>query len=272
MRRFLPALLCLASCTLATDATDRKVNPSIGRDLSYTFKSMNPHAGQPLDVVVAERIPGAEPPAKTHRLRAHARIVLPPSTTGADYPDQPLYLANVLTGKDTDLLFYADSDDNDQIAPGITAGVAGGEHIWVEPVPESGIGEFTHRFNFIEYTRDQYSLATGDVVLAVDGSADWRPTPMVCGTEPRVLEVIVTLDPNGDAQQIGYYRNVSTNPALTQPVRLDDIVDASNDYTFIVVVDGVIVKNFTATAPQAGEFLIAQSAWLPTPAEAPACP
>jgi hypothetical protein len=268
MRALLPALLSLASCTLATDATDRRVSASIGRDLSYTFTGMNAHAGTPLDVVVAEQLEAGS--VKRFRLRAHARIVLPPDS-GDAYPDQPLYLENVMAGSATHLLFYADSNADDRIESGITSGVPGGEHIWIEAVPESGIGEFAHAFNFQEYSRNDYSLSTGDVVLAITNpAADWRPPP--CGGEERVLEVAITLAPGVNDQQRGYYRNVSSNPAPQASVRLDDIVDANSNFGFVVSIDGTVVKSFALKAPAGGEFVVEQALWYPTPAEAPACP
>jgi hypothetical protein len=277
--RSLPfALLALASCTLATDATDRKVDPSLARDLNFTFRKMDAHAGTPLDVVLvsapAELANEADGGVK-RRLRTHARIVLPPAKSGTPYPDENLFLANAMerSGAPHELLFYADTDDDNKIFYGVLMGTPGSEHIWREPVSPTGVGEFVHSTDFVDFFENEYS-PTGDVVLSVTAPApDWRPAACANGKD-HMLEVRVTLSPSGEAREIGYYRNYARNDLPTKSIVLEDIVDSGSEYQFEVLIDGVPARPaFATSAPGStgADLVIAQGDWYPPAPSMPVC-
>jgi hypothetical protein len=267
MRAIIPALFCLASCTLATDATDRKVDPSLARDLNFTFTKMDAHQASALDVVLASEPSSLADGGVRLRLRSHARIVQRPARAGLPYPDEKLKLTNAMDGEDLlhRLLFYADTNDDNQIQYGVLDGVAGAEHIWRETVPVSGVGEFEHSTSFVNFREDEYT-PTGDIVLSLTAPApDWRPRVCTNGKD-HMLEVRITIAPSGEAREIGYYRNYASNDLPTKSIVLEDIADAGSEYLFEVLIDGVPARPpFTAPAPRntGDDFVIAQSDWYP---------
>jgi hypothetical protein len=273
MRILSIAALALGSCVLATDAGDRQVDNRIGRDLQYTFSNMDAHEGTPLDVVLVEKIqpPPIGPMDKLLRLRSHARIVLPPrSKTGAPYPDEVLTLRNAMKVPVAELLFYADTNNNDKIEYGIANGSnPNGEHIWREPVAESGIGEFAHSTNFTDFQKSEYSLMLGNVVLQIDTPREWTPAPCP-GGEDHTLEVRVVISPGTEAREIGYYKNYGSNPTPSTSIVLEDTVDAGSEYEFDVLIDGAVARAIKVLAPPAGNLNIAQGVWFPAASEAKA--
>jgi hypothetical protein len=282
MRSLFPAWIALASCTLAgctlaTDATDRKVDPSLARDLNYTFSKMDAHQTEALDVVLvsepADLADAADGGVKL-RLRTHARIVLPPLQAGVPYPDKTLVLRNAMEpGQPHRILFYADSDDDNQIDYGILTGVPGAEHIWNLDVPPSGVDTFVHSTNFKDFFESDYS-PTGDVVLALTAPApDWRPAACA-NRKDHSLEVRITLAPDGEAREIGYYRNYASNKLPDKPIVLKDIADSGNTYLFEVLIDGELARPpFTKSAPTVSgqDLVIAQGDWYPAAPTTPSC-
>ncbi|HEX5660202.1 MAG TPA: hypothetical protein VFX59_23570, partial [Polyangiales bacterium] len=208
------------------------------------------------------------------RLRTHARIVLPPAKLGVPYPDEVLQLTRVMEpGSVHELLFYADTNDDNEIQYGVLRGVAGSEHIWREDVAPSGVGAFEHSTNFVDFREDEYT-ATGDIVLSLAAPApDWRPPDCANGKD-HMLEVRITLAPSGEAREIGYYRNYASNALPTKSIVLEDIADGGSQYLFEVLIDGVPARApFTTNAPPntGDNLVIPQADWYPPAPTAAIC-
>lgn len=261
--------LTLGGCMLVTDAGERKIDPTSSSRLDFTFADMHPHPQDPLDVALVSKSETAlqAPPS----LIARARIVLPPRVDGAVYPAQRLTMRGVLREGTHELLFYVDSNDDNEIEPDPQGG---GEHIWIRKVPE--VGEFLHEFKFEPFTEDDYASSQGDLVLDIDPA---RVVPWVESCLPeaeQTLEVEVIFAPNAERpSQRGYYKNHGANPLPTKAIRLEGIVDANSEYTVQVLVNGTVVRGLTTRAPEVGDFVVPFADWYPLTGqllEAPGCP
>lgn len=265
--------LVISSCTLATDAGERKIDPSLDNRLDFTFKNMSAHPQQPLDVALVRQLADALPGQK-RTLVARARIVLPPDVPGSEYPAQQLTMRGVLEEGENELWFYVDSNGDNQIKHDPQNG---GEHIWIRKVPETR--EFVHKAQFELFTEDDYTSNQGDVVLEVDPArvVPWVVADCPAGVE-QTLEVEVILSPNAERpSQSGYYKNYGANPLPTSSIRLEGIADAGSEYTVQVLVNGTIVRGLTTKAPAAGDFVVPFADWYPLPLpgtllEEPSCP
>jgi hypothetical protein len=255
----LSALLGLAGCTLITNADDRKVvegGEGAARDLRFAFKNMGVHERLALDVAVVN----AE-----DLLQGRARIILPPSDGGARYPDVLLAMQRALVPGAYRLLFHVDGNDNNLVdsTPNNIE-----EHIWIEDVPPSGSGSFSHSLNFRFFTEQDYSNVGRNIVLEMPGGAVPGEQARLCLRElldenvQRILEVKFFID---DGRQVAYFATFPGNP-LPESITLTGIVDAPNKYTIDVFVDGRRTKSFNRDVQATQGLTIPAAEWFPVPA------
>lgn len=249
---FLAALgVCASACTLASGILGYEVDPSIEtRDLSFRFVGMKPHQTTPLDVAVVDQ---------DQVMQARARIFLPPAPSG-DYPDEVLRMEQALTPGAHKLFFYADSNGDYVIDDG--------EHIWIEEVPPSGAGEFTHSTTFQFFTEEDFATQNGDMVFAYprlsgvedDASAQCGAQHIAAFDTFELRVFLVSED-----RQVGLIKSYR-GTLLSADLRLNGILDAGSAYRLDVLVDGEVEASSEHTAPvEAGqrELVIEPEAWFP---------
>ncbi len=229
------------------------------RDLDYEFIGMVAHAGIPLDVAVVD---------ESDILQARARIILPPPVD--DFPAERLVMKNGLTPGGQTLYFFADNDGDGSVDGTIRKIV---EHIWIEPVPDDGKGQFMHDTNFDYFNEDDYRALNGALVLKMPESAAGADATafLECldGKLGKQLDVILTLIEQD--RQVGLFRRYR-GTAAPEEVRLNGILDGGSQYSIEVIVDGKTKKKFEKQAPTNDDLVVPASEWLPISlAEALAC-
>jgi hypothetical protein len=272
MKHAVLGFLLSTGCTLVTGASDYEVDPdkeqevidamllAETRDLDYGFAAMDAHADVALDVAVVNA---------NDVMQARARIILPRPVEGT-YPTEQLVMKNALTPGEQRLFFYADSDANNTVnskADDLPAF----EHIWIEPVPPSGMGLFTHSTNFIFFTEMDFDT-NEDLVLEPPmlelGNLD--PAQLADCVNKKfdalfdeTFEVKIFL--TDEDRQVGYFKMYEGGtPPPEFRVRLPGIIDNGSDYSFQVLLDGKRDegREFTIRAPAMGPLTVPASKWL----------
>jgi hypothetical protein len=274
-RALLAAGLLGSGCTMVTGAGDYEVDPdreqeiidtmllSMTRDLDYSFAAMDAHANSPLDVAIVNA---------NNVMQARARIIMPRSVEG-EYPTERLVMQKALTPGQQQLFFYADSDSNNLVnsQEDDPEEFPGFEHIWIEPVPPSGQGLFTHSTNFIFFTEDAFTT-NQDLILEPPMLDLGNLTPQQlaeCVQKKfdalfdETFEVKVFL--TDEERQVGYFKMYEGGaPPKDFRVRLPGIIDNGTEYSFKVLLDGELEegREFTIRAPASGPLSVPASKWL----------
>lgn len=268
--------LLLAGCTLATDAGDRVIVDRLGLD--FTLAGMSAHRTSQLDVALvvpldpsapratAESLPAAMP---KYRLRARARVVLPADTSDeATFPSVRVAFQRVIEDEPLDLLFYVDSQLDQQVTP--LSGINREEHTWIRDVGPSGELGFYHEFKFENFYDSEIVPIGGDVVLDVPGAL-MSAARLACLRErleqvmSASLEVRITFAPNAARTQVGSFKLHRGNDLPTQPVRLEGIADNGSVHGVEVFVDDspTPLRRFSTEPASAGGLTIPFEQWFP---------
>ncbi|MFT3924718.1 MAG: hypothetical protein QM778_19415 [Myxococcales bacterium] len=259
VRTFLTScLLSTLGCTVITDARDYEVDPAVAvRDLDFTFEKF-PHAGQPLDVAIVN---------SANQMQARARIVLSPEQSGG-LPSEHLVMSDTLRPGDYSLYFFVDPNENYMFDPN--------EHNWIEPVPASGKGEFTHSTMFAQdFAAKAPSELNADIVfelpaLPVGANVDAFKACVSKKIEDiEVFEIKVFLQ--SESRQVGLFKtytgNMLSKTLREDGIRIDGILDAGSEYRIEVVQDGAqILKSEIVEAPadvNVPELRVPADKWFP---------
>jgi hypothetical protein len=231
--RPLALTLALTGCTAVTGAGDFKVDDTaFPRDLDYTFEAMQPHAAVPMEVAVVDELGFAQ---------ARARIYLPPRPARCDYPDVRLTMERALWKGDYDLYFFIDGNPENYLLDTDDAArtkVKDNEHPWIERVPASGVGSFSHSTNFRIFDTAELNTLGKSVVLQLPGLDSSSSAIRECllglissSITKERIEVRVFLDEgDGTRRQMGTLIAYKGVP-LPNEVRLEGIVDVGSNYT-----------------------------------------
>jgi len=229
------AALALSGCTLITG--DYKVDDTaFPRDLDFTFQAMSPHAGLPMDVAVVDGEGFAQ---------SRARIYLPPKPSGGGtYPDVAISLERALWKGNYKLYFYIDDNGNYLLDTADDARMRVLEHPWIEDVPASGVGSFSHSTQFKIFDTASIRTLGGDVLLhapALDGlSGNVRDCllGLVRNAISDSIEVRVFLEEaDGTRRQMGLLKTFA-GVELPSEITIEGIVDDGSSYVVEVVRDG----------------------------------
>lgn len=255
------AAILLSGCTLISGVGDYEVvgdgdagNGAAAmtevRDLNFSFKGMVAHAAVPLDIAVVD---------EKDRLQARARVILPPLAT--PYPTEQIVMHNALTpGKQT-LYFFADNDGDGQVDGAENKIV---EHVWIEPVAASGVGEFTHNTNFDYFNQDAYTPLNGALVLEMPNPSGVAGMELLSCIESKLGEQVdVELTLIEQDRQVGLFRRYRGTELPTE-IRLSGVLDGGSMYRIQVVIDGAPKKTLEKRAPATDDLIVSAGEWFPS--------
>jgi hypothetical protein len=263
----------LASCTLLTDAGSREIVDQ--PDVTLRMIGMTPHKLTAVDVALVSQRDGAP------SLRGRARIFMPPEPVSADpavppppYPDVTMLLKRAYERDEPMwLLFYADTNDDYELRLPLPGAPTDREHSWKNEVPGSGLVNFKHNTNFVNFVKSDYQAIGRDVTL-LPPDLGARGTRANCYQQlfashvQNELEVRVFYHPKQeDRTQVGLFKTFLGNGLPTVAVRLEGITDTGSEYELEIAADNVVVRRQdTAAADETTGITLPFESWFPAQA------